>query len=135
MSLVRWNPFLTRWPSIWDDEDFAGLTGTNSAIDLYETEDEVVVEASVAGVPADQVDVTFEKNVLWIKAQAQQEQSADDKKYYSKSSRNYSYKIAVPGDIDPNAEPNAEVDHGVIKVRFRKAETAKPKKLAVKAKN
>lgn len=125
---------LSRWPSIWDDDDFTSLfpSATNN-LDVYETNDEVVVKANVAGIPNDKVDVTFEKGVLWIKAQMEQEKDDQSKKHYSKSSWNYSYKVAIPGAIDYNHEPSAVVKDGVVTVTFKKAEASKPKKLQVKS--
>lgn len=137
MALIPWSPWpnLSRWPSIWDDEDFPALTmsGTNN-LDVYETEDEVVVKANVAGIRPDDVEVTFERGLLLINAQRVQEEDDKQKKHYSKSSWSYSYKVAVPGVIDMNAEPVAETDNGVVTVTFKKAETSKPKKLSVRAK-
>lgn len=125
---------LSRWPNIWDDDDFSSLTSSRNGLDVYETDDEVVIKANVAGVPADKVDVTFEEGVLWIKAQAEEVADEKQKKHYSKSSWDYSYKVAVPGLIDLNHEPDAEVDHGVVTVTFKKAEASKPKKLNVRSK-
>lgn len=135
MSIIRWNPSvgaLSRWPSIWDEEDFPSFSGANN-LDVYETQDEVVVKANVAGVPADKVDVTYDKGVLWIQANAQ-ESSTEGKKHYSRSSWSYSYKVSVPGEIDVNLEPSAEVEDGVIKVTFKKSPASKPKKLQVSQK-
>lgn len=137
MSIIRWNPNpnpLNRWPSFWDDEEFLPLTQSSSNLDLYETEDEVVVKANVAGVPNDSLDITFEKGMLWIKAAAEEEEKDESKKHYSKASWNYSYRIAVPGQIDYHQEPEAEVDSGIVTITFKKAEASKPKKLAVRAK-
>ena len=133
MAMVRWDPFqLMRWPDIWDDEDFP--VAATRDLDLYETDDEVVVKASIAGVSEDKLDITFEKGVLWIRAEEEQEEK-EGKKYYRKASRSYSYKVAVPGDIDMGKEPTAEINNGVVTVTFKKAEKAKPKKISVKAKN
>ena len=124
-------PSLLRWPDIWEDE----LVGMNDGgLDVYETEDEVVVKASVAGVKPDKIEITFEKGVLTIAAQEEEEEKDKEKKYYRKASRAYSYRVAVPGNIDPKAEPEAEVENGVLVVRFKKAEEAKPKKIAIKKK-
>lgn len=138
MSIIRWSPLMSsfnRWPDFWDDEDFTTVANrANNNLDVYETKDEVVVKANVAGVPADKVEVTFEKGVLWINAEKETEEDSQDKKHFSKSSWKYSYKVSVPGLIDMNAEPNAEVSDGVITVTFKKAEESKPKRLTVKAK-
>ncbi len=136
MSLIRWSPLmssLNRWPDVWDDDSLATVTtGAHNNLDVYETENEVVIKANVAGIPADKVDVTFEKGVLWIKAEAEEKQEDPKTKHYSKSSWNYSYKVAVPGMLDYAHEPSAKIDNGVITVTFKKAEASKPKKLQVK---
>lgn len=136
MSLVRFNPalsLLSRWPDMWNEDEFPTISTTNQ-LDVYETADSVVVKANVAGVAADKVDITFEKGVLWIRAQAQEEQKDEKRTHYSTSSWNYSYKVAVPGEIDYNHEPQAEVSSGVVTITFKKAEASKPKKLTVTAK-
>lgn len=131
MTIIRWDPTraLLRWPNVWDEDDFVPSVGDN--LDVYETKDEVVVKAAVAGVDPAKVEITFEKGVLTISG-AEEVEDKEDKKYYRKSSRSYSYRVAVPGNIDLAIEPEAKVAHGVVKVSFKKAEEAKPKKIAVK---
>ena len=135
MAIVRWDPFRTlmRWPSIWDDDDFPGAV-TSDQLDIYETENEVVVKANVAGVGDEKVDVTFEKGVLTISAEESEEEK-QGKKYYQKATRSYSYRVAVPGNVDMTMDPEADIDRGVVTVTFKKAEEAKPKKIAVKRKD
>ena len=119
------------WPSIWDEDDFRMIPNVNSDLDVYETENEVVVKANVAGVNDEDIDVTFEKGVLLIKAKSEKEET-EDQKYYSKSAWNYSYKIAVPGMIDYSKEPDLTVHKGILKIVFTKSEASRPKKLAIK---
>lgn len=88
-----------RWPSIWDDEDWGLTTTASDQLDIYETENEVVVRASVAGVDDEKVDIAFEKGVLTISAE-ETEEKKEGKKYYRKASRSYSYRVAIPGNID-----------------------------------
>lgn len=127
---------LSTWPSIWDDDDLLTMTSGTSNLDVYETDDEVVVKANVAGVPADKVEVMFEKGVLRIKAEKDEEISDKKRQHYSKSSWSYSYRVVLPGAsmLDSHAEPEAEVDNGVITITFKKAEASKPKQLKVKSK-
>lgn len=137
MALVPWRPLsMSSWPSIWDDDDLLSMSAGTSNLDVYETDDEVVVKANVAGVPADKVEVMFEKGVLRIKAEKDEEISDKQRQHYSKSSWSYSYRVVLPGVsmLDPNTEPDAEVENGVITITFRKAEASKPKQLKVKSK-
>ncbi len=128
-AIIRWNPML-RWPNVWDDEDWnPGIVGDN--LDVYETTNEVVVKANVAGIDPEKVEITFEKGVLTIAATEESEEK-DEKKYYKKATRSYSYRVAVPGNIDLAQEPEAKVTHGIVAVTFKKAEEAKPKKIVIK---
>ena len=135
MAIVRWDPLRSfmRWPSIWDEEDWGLTTPTSDNLDVYETDNEIVVRANVAGVDDNKVEISFEKGVLTISAQ-ESEEKKEGKKYYRKASRSYSYRVAVPGNIDEKKEPEAEIDKGVVEVRFSKAAEAKPKKISVKKK-
>lgn len=127
-----------RLPSIWDDDDFQMLTSSFSnvnGVDVFETENEYVVKANVAGVKADDIDVTFEDGMLWIQAKASEEEKDKEHKYYSKASWNYSYKVSVPGMVDYNQEPDVTLEDGVLVAKFAKSEASKPKKLTVKSSN
>lgn len=133
MAIIRWDPMssLLRWPNVWEDEDWGVAAVGGDNLDVYETKDDVVVKANVAGVNPDKVDITFEKGVLTIAAREEVEEK-EGKKYYKKATRSYSYRVAVPGNIDLGAEPEAKVEHGIVSVTFKKAEEAKPKKIAIK---
>lgn len=133
MAIVSWQPFNMRWPNVWDwDEDqLASNVGFSDNLDVFETQDEVVVKANVAGIPDEKVDITFEKGVLWIRAE-EEEEKKEGRKYYRKASRSYSYKVAVPGNVDLKNDPEALIEKGVVTVTFKKAEEAKPKKITVK---
>jgi HSP20 family protein len=132
MAIIRWDPMSTmlRWPNIWEDEDFTPLTGSDN-LDVYETQDEVVVKANVAGIDPDKVEITFEKGILTLSAREENEEKSD-KKYYRKATRSYSYRVAVPGNIDLSTDPEAKITHGIVSVSFKKAEEAKPKKISIK---
>ncbi len=133
MAIIRWDPMsaMLRWPNIWEDDDFGAIPAGSDNLDVYETKDEVVVKANVAGVDPEKVEITFEKGVLTLSAQEESEEK-EGKKYYRKATRSYSYRVAVPGNIDLASEPEAKINHGIVSVTFKKAEEAKPKKISIK---
>jgi len=136
MAIVRWDPFsLMRWPNSVFGEDMDELVPVHPSnnLDIYETADSVVVKANVAGIPDDKVDITFEKGMLWIRAENVEEQK-EDRRHFMRSNWSYSYKIAVPGNIDLKKDPTATVNHGVITVTFAKLEEEKPRKIAISKK-
>lgn len=135
MAIVRWSPFLNQalhqWPDLWDDAVTSISNAASNNLDVFETENEVTVRANVAGVTEKDVDITFEKGTLWIKAEKETKEEDEKKKHYSKASWSYSYKVSVPGMLDAMSEPEVGLQDGVLTIMFKKAEASKPKKLVV----
>lgn len=115
----------------WDD-DLAIHTDGSSGIDLFEDDEFVYVQASLPGVDPDDVEVTFDKGVLWIKGDKKEEEKDKKLKFYRRSTSSFSYRVSVPGEIDLSKEPEAESKHGVTTIKFHKHPQSKPKKISVK---
>lgn len=113
-------------------EDFEDLFPTNNflnGLSISEDDKNVYVEAAVPGINPKDVDVTFNKGVVTIRASKKEEEK--EKKFQRKATSSFYYRVA-PSDIDPKAEPTAVCKNGVMKVTFSKSLEAKPKKIAVK---
>lgn len=139
MSIVRWEPLVPRsfwrWPSLWDEDDW--LIDINQGLSVYETDDNVVVKANIAGVPADKVDVSVEGGVVTIKAEHQETEEEKRKKkavYREAREAKYLYTTTIPCPIKAD-KAVAEVENGVLVLTLPKEEQAKPKKVKVKAKS
>lgn len=114
----------------WEDEDFDIVSQGGSGLSVSEDEKNVFVEAHVPGLEAKDIEVSFDKGVLWVRGQAKEEEKG--KKYYRRASRAFSYRVAVPGEIDLKKEPQANYKNGVMKVTFLKSPETQPKKITVK---
>jgi len=75
-------------------------TGFASGLSVSEDDKHVYVEAAVPGVEPDKIEVSYDKGVLWIRGQQEQENQDRNRKYYRKASASFSYRLAVPGNID-----------------------------------
>jgi HSP20 family protein len=119
--------------SIWDDEDdWLTMPSTPSGLSISEDDKNVYIEAALPGIDPKNIEVTFNKGIVWIKGETASEEK-DGKKYYRKATSSFSYRVAVPGEIDQNSEPAATYKNGVMKVIFAKLPQSQPKKIAVKA--
>lgn len=137
MAITRWSPgrMITPWLDLWDDDLVPNLRDTTlSGVDLYETETEVVVKVNVAGVPEEKIDLTFERGVLYVNATKEVEEKDEKRNYYSRSSKQYAYRVSVPGDLDLTKDPEASVTNGILMVTFAKSKQALPRKLQIKSK-
>jgi HSP20 family protein len=140
MPIIRFNPFpfsrtIPNWPNVWNDEEWPDVT-MNDGIDVFETENEIVVKAAVPGVPADHVDVTFEDGVLRIKARSDETKEEKEKRkvvYRQQRVSSFDYTTTLPRAVD-GSNIQAEVNDGVVVVKAPIAPAAKPKKIAVKTK-
>lgn len=133
VQLIRMRPWYMPMVSPFDDSDDVGKSGIN----LYEKAGIVYVEAPVPGIPADKVEVTYSDGQLHIRArQEEKEEEKDQKKVVHKMERSVSfeYSAVMPTSIDDKSI-EAEVKDGVVYVKAKIAEAAKPKKIVVKTKS
>ena len=117
--------------SLFEDEELFP-TRHISGLSVSEDEKNVYVEASVPGIDPKDVEVTYDKGVLSVTGEKEEEEKG--KKFYRKATSSFSYRLTVPGDVDPNKEPEATQQNGVVKLTFPKIKVAAPKKIAVKTK-
>lgn len=119
MAIVRHDPFRTliSFPRWMEDLDEAT---SSRGLKIRETENDIIAEAVVAGVPSKDVEVHIEDGVLTIKAEAKEENTS-----YS-----YYYTAALSGGQWDKAE--AEVKNGIITISIPKTEASRPRKLEVK---
>lgn len=123
-------------PDFWDeDEEWLNVPIAQNGLSVYEDDDKVYVEAAVPGINPKDVEVTFQDGYLWIHGETKEEEGDKKKKYYRKASKSFSYRVAVPGDVDESKDPEATYKHGVMTIAFTKSPKAQPKKIQVKTVN
>jgi len=140
MAIIRWEPtfprWFWRWPSLWEEEEEWPELTVTEGLDVYETENEVVVKAAVPGVPADKVEVTFEDGVLRIRGKVEETEEEKKRKkvvYRAQRMAAFDYTTTLPRAVS-SEKIQAEVKDGVVTVKAPIAAQAKPKKITVKTK-
>lgn len=108
----------------------ADIKAVQSDVSISEDEDRLYIRAHVPGVKMDQIHVTFEKGVLWIKAEAQEEEKGE--KYLCKVNSSFSYRVPIPVRVDEQTVPQATCKDGLLKVTFLKSKASRPVKIAIK---
>ena len=123
-------------PSIWNDEDdWLTTSASPSGLSISEDEKKIFIEASLPGIDPKNVEITFQDNYLWIRGEAKEEEKDTKRKYYREATKSFSYRVAVPGEIDNSIDPTATYKHGVMTVSFMKSPKVQPKKIEIKAEN
>jgi HSP20 family protein len=105
------------------------------AVDIYETENELVLKADLPDVQEKEIDVRVENQTLTIAGERKFEKH-DAGKGYHRMERNYGAFVrsfAVPNTFDTE-NISAEYHNGVLTVALPKKEAAKPRQIKVAVK-
>src|SRR5262245_7023609 len=112
------------------DQPEGGTPTFGIPVDVLETDDSFVLYATVAGVPSENVDVTFEDGVLALSAKAA---PFDRQGRWLRQERpwgNWIRKLELPKEVQPD-KISADVTNGVLTVTVPKAATAQPLRIPV----
>jgi HSP20 family protein len=101
-------------------------------VDILETEDAYQLCATVAGVPQDSVEVTFENGMLSLCVPAVPLETHGTLIRHERPWGSWCRKLELPKEVDP-ANIVAEFDNGVLTVRVPKAAKAMPQRIAIRA--
>jgi HSP20 family protein len=99
-------------------------------VDIYETEDGLVVKADLPGVSKDKLNVRVENNLLTIRGEAAHV-APGDPIYREYGLVNFFRQFELNERVD-QSKISAEFNHGVLTLKLPKAEEAKPKKIDIK---
>ncbi len=115
-----------------DEELFPTNRSASEHLSIYEDDQHVVIEAFLPGLETKDIDITYDKGILWIKGQKKEAEEDKKRKYYRRATTSFSYRVAVPGLLDENIEPEAQFTNGQMTVKFAKQKRTEPKKISVK---
>jgi HSP20 family protein len=115
----------------WDGDDDLMPSPAAGGVSISEDDKHVYVEVALPGIDPKDTEITFDRGLVWIKGETRQEEPK--RKYYRKALSAFSYRVAVPGELDPTKEPEASCKNGVMTVMFAKSPSTQPKKITVKA--
>jgi len=145
-SLMRWYPFadirsLRRHADRLFDDFSPGsrLIPWESAefvfpLDVYETEESLVVKAPLPGVRPEDVDISITDDVLTIKGEAKSEEEVKRENYHRRELRYGSFcrSVPLPTQVE-HGKAEAVFEQGILTVTLPKTAEVKPKTIKVKA--
>jgi HSP20 family protein len=108
---------------------------TSPAVDMYQTDDEVVVRAALPGFKADEVQINVTGDVLTLRGETKHEEEKKDKAWHIREHRwgSFERSIALPTEVTAD-KAVADFENGILTITLPKAEEVKPKTISVKAK-
>ena len=103
-------------------------------VDVYQTPDAIIIEAMVAGVNPDDIDVSITREMVTIRGHRKDSRTTagDDFFYRELYWGAFSRTIVLPQEIEPE-ESGAEESHGLLRITLPKINKEKIAKLRVKS--
>ncbi len=142
-TLTRWEPFRgvtslqEQVNRLFNDAferqgEESSLTAWAPAVDIYETEHELVVKADLPDVDPKDLDIRVENNVLTIRGERKFEKKVNEENYlrveraYGSFARSFTLANSANSDAI-----KADYQNGVLTLTIPKKEEAKPKQIKI----
>ncbi len=112
----------------WSPEEEGQLT-----IDVYQTNSDIIIKSTIAGVRAEDLDVSVVNDMITIKGIRQKDEDISPENYYYEELYwgPFSRSVILPIDIDTN-KIKASIKNGILTIKLSKKEKIQSKKIKVK---
>jgi HSP20 family protein len=146
MAITRWDPF--RDLSIlqermnrvfedaavrgWKNDEPSATTSWSPAVDIYETDSEIMVQAELPGVDRKDIALQLENNVLTLKGDRRFEKETNQDNYHriERSYGGFSRAFTIPTIVDEE-KIRADYRDGILKIALPKKEQVKAKQIKI----
>jgi len=145
-NLIRWEPardmmtLREAMDRLFDDAftrplSMAGNSWSVPAVDMYQTDNEIVVKAALPGIKAEEVQINITGDVLTLKGEVKQSEEVKEKVYHIHEQRWGAFErtIILPANVVAD-KAKADFENGILSITLPKAEEAKPKTITIKTK-
>ena len=145
MAVIRWDPFRDmnvlqdRMNRLFEDagrgwrgSEPSATTAWSPAVDIFETEGEIVVKAELPGMERKDITLNLEKNVLTLKGERRFDKETKEENYHrvERAYGGFSRSFSIPATVD-DEKIRADYKDGVLKIILPKKEQLKPKQIQI----
>jgi HSP20 family protein len=141
MAIVRWEPLrefaalqneMSRFMGSMLGEGNGQQRAWVPAVDVWETDKEIVYAFDVPGIPEDKISIELEDNALTISGERERTKEVSDERFYRFERRfgSFSRTIGLPQNVTED-QVKADYNDGVLEVRVAKPETPKPRRITI----
>jgi len=102
------------------------------AIDVYQTDSDIVIRSPIAGVRKEDLDVSIENDIVIIRGNRKKPEEVEEKNYFYQECYwgPFSRQIILPVEGDPS-RAEAVMKEGIFTLRIPKIEREKKRKVAI----
>ena len=141
-TLVRWDPF-RELAQVQNEFGrlLGGLTGQGDgtatqtwvpALDMWETDNELVYAFDLPGIPQDKISIEFDDGALTISAERERSEEIKQERFYRFERRHgtFSRTIGLPQGVT-EGDVKADYKDGVLEVHVQKPKAAEPRRIQI----
>lgn len=101
-------------------------------VDVYQTDDEIIVQSTIAGANADDIDISVTTDMVTIKGKRSPDEHIRPSDYFHQELYwgSFSRAIILPMDIDADSA-KASYKNGILTIRMPKLEKLRTKKIKI----
>ena len=141
-TLVRWDPFREIAQLQNEFNRFLGGVTTQGngdsgqtwvpALDVWETDDELVYAFDLPGIAQDKISIEFEDGALTVSAERERTEEVKQERFYRFERRHGSFSrtIGLPQGVEEDTI-NADYKDGVLEIHIRKPKAAEPRRIQI----
>ncbi len=102
------------------------------SLDVYQTESDVVIKSTIAGISPDDIDITITNDMLTVKGARSRDEEVRPEDYYYQECYwgPFSRSVILPADVEADLI-KATLKNGILTIRLPKSEKVKTKKISV----
>jgi len=103
-------------------------------IDVYQTESEIIIKSTIAGVNPEDIDISITNDMVTIRGKRIKDEKIDTENYYYQELYwgAFSRSVILPVEVDAD-RAKATIKNGILTIRLPKSEKVKTKKISVRA--
>ena len=112
-----------------------GSSWASPPIDMYQTDNEVVVKAALPGIKADEVQINVNNDVLTIRGETKHEEEQKNQAWHIRERGwgAFERSVMLPTGVVAD-RANADFENGILTITLPKSEKVKPKTITINAK-
>jgi len=116
-----------------EEESWAGESEGQLTIDVYQTDNDIVIKSTIAGVKPEDLDVSINNDMVTIRGDRKNEEKVEGENYYYQECYwgTFSRSVILPVEVLAD-KAEASMKNGILTIRLPKADTTKSKKIQVR---
>ncbi|MDD3486935.1 MAG: Hsp20/alpha crystallin family protein [Candidatus Moranbacteria bacterium] len=126
-------PMTQNPPAQEPEESWAGDSEGQLTIDVYQTDNEIVIKSTIAGVKPEDLDVSINNDMVTIRGDRKNDEAVETENYYYQECYwgTFSRSVILPVEVIAD-KAEAAMKNGILTIRLPKADTTKSKRIQVR---